>query len=510
MFRTDFSRPLCDNLGKKPANHRCAGLTDANGFGEAEPQAEFPQSLPVGELLSQLRKRILQEQPLQPAEDALRHKILGDLDGIRDSCGVADPTQPLESQSLATMLASAIQTNCATGQGDAVLRYSLAQRASLKMLAEEWRAAALAQYMAQAEAYDAVLGGGVDENLRKAARSQLAQRAYIQGSNATAALDWHTYVQRSQWRQGPLLGLPTGLDSLDIAMGGLHGFTFLGGATGIGASTLALCMAVAAIRNRANVAILFLSLHTAKEVLYNRLLCHESAIDYRIAFQTPRSEKTADALQAASDRLLEEVLPRLCVVDHLESAGTGESFADILNRKRAELVKASRAETVLVVIDRFQLLDIPGPAVTAIEADNQRLALLQKLQAGSRTACYPEGDPYLIISEIRKAGRDGLAVTDLLGSTGLGYSAQAVLFLEPHAVQGDDDDRVPLRLSIPKGRDGVRRTELELILDPWRYRFYEPAAHAFRQGHDRTGNASKRRRLAGSPSDDAPLARTRP
>jgi hypothetical protein len=129
--------------------------------------------------------------------------------------------------------------------------------------------------------------------------------------------------------------------------------------------------------------------------------------------------------------------------------------------------------------------------------------MLRNLQVASRTAVHPGGDPYLLISEIRKTGKDGPAVSDLLGAAGLGYSAQAVLFLEFKGEQVADDDRVEMRLRIATGRDGARRMELGLSFEPGCYRFHEPAARAFPQRHDSTGDVKKPKRLTRSSSSRA-------
>jgi hypothetical protein len=100
--------------------------------------------------------------------------------------------------------------------------------------------------------------------------------------------------------------------------------------------------------------------------------------------------------------------------------------------------------------------------------------MIQEVQNWGRRAVCPAGDPFLVISELRKGdpSTSKYGITDLLGSGRLGYSAEAVMILDKEDDDGGGEE-IPLLLRIVKGRDGVMRTNINLIFEHTKSRFLE-------------------------------------
>jgi replicative DNA helicase len=149
---------------------------------------------------------------------------------------------------------------------------------------------------------------------------------------------------------------------------------------------------------------------------------------------------------------------------------------------------------VLYVIDYFQLLDVAKPGTAAIEADNQRIELLQAIQSVSRTFQCPGGDSFLVVSEVRKgeSGRPRLALDDLLGSARITYSADCVLLLETDGESTSSaPGTTPLLLTVAKGRDGMTRGRVRLTFEYDRYQFREAIGPTQMSGdQEHTGSRS--------------------
>jgi hypothetical protein len=382
---------------------------------------------------------------------------------------------------------------------DDVLHYALAYHAKMESKCDELWGIALEKYMAQADAYDRLLGDLIPPDVRERGRSLLAHRAYDQGANATAAGDWLVYGQRLRDRQKqPLLGLSTGLAGLDKALVGLRGLTLIGGGTGIGKTALAEAMAVAALRAHSDVAVLFYSLDMLKDFLYDRLLCHEAGVTYQDLMRQERGEDVQQVLSAADERLRSDVLRRLRVVDRHEVHQEGGLTAALVCQHINRLLRATGARRALVVVDYLGLITVTAKGMTSLEEDHRRIELLKGALAMTRTAASPLGHSFLVISEVRKGeqGRDSLTLDDLLGSCRISYAPEAVLLLEADGKAAGG--KQPLVLNVAKGRDGTTRGRLKLLFDYRRYRFHERSGPV--PGGDATeGDPS----VAGGPEQEA-------
>jgi hypothetical protein len=363
---------------------------------------------------------------------------------------------------------------------DAVWRYSVATREGLEAASQSLVGRAWEAYVQKADAYDAILGALIPRDFRERARGRLAQLAYTEGANGTAALDWGAYLQRLQDRRGQaLLGLSTGLAGLDQALAGLRGLNFLAGGPGDGKTALCTSIAASALRAHPDAAVLFLSLDMGKTTLLDRLLCREAGLTYRELLARDLSEDARRRLKVAQGRLSKEVLPRLRIVERQALRAKGGLDAGLLSEHCCRLRAETGAARVLVVLDYLGLIDIRGKGLTPTEADQRRVEMLQEAAGLSRAAGSP--DVFLIVSEVRKGdgGRTRLSLDDVLGSTRVAYAADVVLLLErDDRAGGASPGRVALSVTVAKGRDGTARERLRLTFEHDVYRFLEPARPA--------------------------------
>src|SRR5262249_50609827 len=189
----------------------------------------------------------------------------------------------------------------------------------------------------------------------------------------------------------------------------------------------------------------------SKDLVYDRLLCQESGLDYPDVWRNYNDPRVARLLSEAEGALAATILPRLRILERKQLGQGKDKVLSAPLKHRMELLKQSGAERVLFLVDYFQILDVADKASTAIEADAQRIALLQNIQPPTCSPQCPGGDHFLILSEVRKgeSGRPRLALDDLLGSTRIAYSADCVLLLEADGdATASSADTAPLLLTI--------------------------------------------------------------
>lgn len=373
---------------------------------------------------------------------------------------------------------------------DAVLRFSLATRAR-EQVPEILFAAAQRSYQRQPEDYDVVLGGLIPEEFHQQAETELAQKAYLENSSSTAADDWDVFLEmrKNMGRKG-LSGLPTGLPKLEKKLGGLRGLTFIGADKGVGKTSLALGMTLAALKAREDLAVLIYSLDMSKTRIYERLLCIESGLNHRTLFSGVKlSEQDLRVARGAYARLSKDLLSRLRVVERdfsLEGSNThGENrklvrkglTSDGILKDCRDLMAASGTNDVLIVIDLFQKMDPHGEIADSATRDHYRLDVLDQVRKASCRPYRPHGHTILVISEIRKdSAKASIDRDDLKGDGRMASDADVVMLMWPDKAAGSTTgDIIPTTLRIDKGREGVVRGDLTLWFDHTRCRFYDTA-----------------------------------
>src|SRR5262249_22732261 len=130
--------------------------------------------------------------------------------------------------------------------------------------------------------------------------------------------DWRAF---EPWlgsvQEAPTLGVATRLTPLDRATCGLQGVALLAGNTGSGKTTLAANISLGALRQDPGPGGVVFSLGMDKNKYFAKLLSLESGVDYRTLTSGSYSPKVQQSLGAAKNRLTDQVLNRMRVVDSL-------------------------------------------------------------------------------------------------------------------------------------------------------------------------------------------------
>jgi replicative DNA helicase len=444
--------------------------------GADRPAVELPPILQPGGLVDQVLNGTKQPDWLSQEQAMVKRRIIADLGSIRNTYLSTGPAAPAEEKTPERRLDLALSM-ASDGRGgkDALLRYCIAEHES-HPVASSLEDRAYWTYRDNRKAYDQILGELIPSDLRENVRDDLAHERFIKGEHPTAAQDWHTYQDRLNTRREETpRGLATGLTSLDTALGGLRGITYLAGGPGIGKTSLALFLALGALKANPDLAVLFYTLDMGKDTIFDRIVCNLSGLDYaRLVSPEWTADDQATAFKA--DQPLKDLLPRLRLVqrnDLYSALGEDEQLTSVpFVLQRRELLLATKAERALIVVDYFQLLDVPTDG-SPLDADFQRVRLVQTAHSLSRGGNYPDGDAWLLVSEVRKTDmpHHRLTLADVMGSSRIIYSADSVLLLEPSREQADGSSEIPVTLRIAKGRDGVVRRDIPLIFEHTRSRF---------------------------------------
>lgn len=205
-------------------------------------------------------------------------------------------------------------------------------------------------------------------------------------------------------------------------------------------------MALAALRKDPDLGVIIYSLDMPRTVIYDRIVCHETGLDFAAYLSGPLPDATQKMMSDVNAKLRQDILPRLRIVERVplwkpDKIAPYRAMVDV----ETAFVAKSGVQKQLTIVDYFQLLPVEEEVGSPVDSDFLRVKLLQKLQERSRTSDNPMGDAFLVISEVRKGetGRTELGIADLMGSSRLGYAAQAILLMEPGPC-GETDEEVPL------------------------------------------------------------------
>jgi hypothetical protein len=333
-------------------------------------------------------------------------------------------------------------------KGDVVFRFCLACHENLKKAMASLQAKAFARYFDRTDDYDAVLGDLVPNELREEVHRRHAQLTYSEGTNARALDDWDVYLHElatQQAREQPL-GLPTGQNSLDQKLGGIRGLTVIAGGVGVGKTSLALSISIAALRETPDLAVLYYSLDMPKSTVFDWLICHEANVSLRSLRKGTLAPEEVQSVEAAKRRLRSDILPRLRIVERPTPLNRQAFTQHRIYQDLTQLMKAARVKRVLTMIDLFHLMDVPNDISTDNERNEFRLDSL-------RSFSDPDRFPVIVLSKVRKAHaeRKVLTTDDLYGSVDLAFQADNVLLMEK---AGESSAATtPTVVRIVKGRD---------------------------------------------------------
>jgi hypothetical protein len=324
-----------------------------------------------------------------------------------------------------------------------------------------------------------------------------------QPSTGSVSDEWEAYQKRQRQYLGrDLIGLKTGLPTLDERTLGLRGFILFGAMPGVGKTTLATQISVGVAQHHAvnNAVVVILSLDMHRDEIYDRIHCYLAGIDWatlKLGSKDRRSggkppwhnEWAQRQIQLANQRLVDEGIGRRIRVHDRYSLGdtiTATRLAGIVKEFKAQ-VGATRS---LLVLDYLQLLPVPDKVLRAgeLEADRCRVRIVQDYLEKLRSPEDPAGDAALAISEARKpsSGNEGWGhgLSELMGSARLGYANDATLLYRTASkpdlknyfniadgradstlAQMESDGIAPVIITLEKGRAGTRRGSWPLLFD---------------------------------------------
>ncbi|MHC2068159.1 DnaB-like helicase C-terminal domain-containing protein [Bremerella sp. T1] len=357
---------------------------------------------------------------------------------------------------------------------------------------------------------------------------------------------WDEHESRLAITRGrDLVGLQTGLTKLDEKLLGLRGLTLLGAMPSVGKTALCLQIALGVCGAHAfnDAVVVFISLEMTRDELMTRAKCMLSRLDwstyvlgsvgYRNGGENVFSPEHLNCIQFGRQRMIDQQIDRrLCIIDRSQ---VGDDLSSTQIQKYVNDIKSrANASRALVVLDYLQLLS-PGKAgLSDLEADKQRMRVLQDVVNRSRMDSNPIGDALIAISEARKpAGATennrkivwGQRLQELMGSARLGYGADAVLLYRRMSAEDIKDcyslrnnDQIerqyetlensgisPVILTVEKGRDGTKRGEIPMEFHYQQNHFTELSSRSFvtpsrpsRLG-DRAGAAEAQSEMTGQP-----------
>jgi hypothetical protein len=374
---------------------------------------------------------------------------------------------------------------------------------------------AMREYAQHPSDYDSVLGDLIPEDFRRQAQDRVAQQAYFENRNCTAAEDWGFFEHMCH--EDASVGLPglhTGLSRVDERIDGLRGLTFIGGDKGDGKTSLGLQIVLSAMNSDPHLGAVVYSLDMAKSRIYERLLCLEAGVTYR-SFRDP--SKSADVQQRiarAHERIRDSIAPRLRVVERsfdyernqypedAKAYRKGLRAGDVIGDCN-RLLGLGNVHRIVLVFDLFQKIIPFGDVADGAATDHYRLDMLSEVMKKTAGPDQPRGFPILVTSEIRKETHKGtLTMNDLKGDGRMASDADVVMLMwpDPNSAQGDSDV-VPTILRIDKGREGVVRGDVKLWFEHPCFRFHDTEPEAANSNLDHKNKITSSAGNAGSRDD---------
>ena len=335
--------------------------------------------------------------------------------------------------------------------------------------------AALEAYVGHSKLYDRVFGELVPASYRTRAAEAADRKRYVDNGNAALEDDWPAFTSMLAERLAePRYGLKTGLDGLDRATpGGLVQTTLLFGPTGSGKSALAADLLLRVLDHNPDVGGVLFTTELSKTTVYSRLLGREVGVPCTALHEVP-----ADRLAEAGAAVREKYGSRLMVIGLPRQDGAHPLTVDDMKGRFVRLKKKTGVGRVVTVIDPINLIDptdyLPeGEPPTDADVDRGRLRLVQTFHHWTTSPERPEGDPVVVVAEVRKPAHSGQPITlsDVLGPAAVGFRYHWAFGVEPdrHADQAADVLRVDLVLD--KAKDGGTRGAIPLDFLHRKYRF---------------------------------------
>lgn len=276
------------------------------------------------------------------------------------------------------------------------------------------------------------------------------------------------------------------LSTLDEATLGLRGLMLLAAEPNAGKTVLAVQLGTDIVVHNPDACFVFLSLEMTRYEILTRIKSRLAGIHWnKLVFGESFTAEEYGNLQTA-ERKLRELGDRIVILD-------GKNFPQATVEKLVREVRAvkerSNATRAFVLVDYLQVFPIPEHEAkfhrTDLDADKWRIGAMKDLRD------YLEGDAVMVISEARKPSKDDPWAGNLAAVMGAArgtYTPDMVFLLTPFtdaeiqttfslpdkdaSVQNkrkaleDEEGRSLVKLTIAKGRDGVKRGK-EIPLSFW-------------------------------------------
>lgn len=279
--------------------------------------------------------------------------------------------------------------------------------------------------------------------------------------------------------------ITTGIPLLDDATGGLHGLIMVGGHAGGGKSAFSQFICLKSLNASKSTAVIIHQFDMSKPQCFDRLLCALGGVTEK-ELRDPNLPPERQAKVDDAIKQLQVLSPRIDIIRH--STG-GVIDVPQLIKRRNQFLAACGCNRAVVIIDYFQLVSVPDDVRDSVEADKLRIEIVQMLQKCA-LHCGSSTDDMLVISEVRKTDGGGpLGLSDLLGSSRIGYAADTVLMLQQTGKEvSSDAETASLDLRVVKTRGG-RKTTIPLMFDFLQYRL-RAAEVEVASGRSRTNRAN--------------------
>ena len=317
----------------------------------------------------------------------------------------------------------------------------------------------------------------------------------IKGLPKTATDDLPAYYKTLGDGSRKLIGIETGIPTLDRATMGLSGVVVLGGIAGQGKTSLALQIAYEACERKTPV--IFYSLEMPKRAIYTKILNRLSRVGYgdillkgrpyldpdakdtdlmgnNVDFHSLFTKDEAEALNEARGKLV--AIGNRFYIRTREAGEEAINFATL--EAEINLVKVKHnASRVLVVVDHLQVFDFRRDererASDQIDKESKLIDRFKEVSERTDT-------PLLLISQKNKQGFSSSGLESIKGSVDIVYLADVVMFLEGEAESKEEaifsDGFKRIKLVISKNRYNSPQ-KLEFTFDGKNSNFEEVVAY---------------------------------
>lgn len=225
-------------------------------------------------------------------------------------------------------------------------------------------------------------------------------------------------IETAYNNKGKVSGISSGITLLDRKLGGFRGdeLTVIAGRSGMGKTSFALNLAVAALKQKKSVC--FFSLEMSKEQLLQRLVCMTAGVEPELVRNGEISPKQLEDIIKAKEYNKREYERILNIFDR-PAVTVSEIRADCRILKRKKLCD-------LIIIDHLNLIRPENPRATAVEGLTQITGSLKALTKELKI-------PVILLCQLNRAVENQEdkrpSLKDLRGSGSIEQDAEQVIFL---------------------------------------------------------------------------------